>query len=75
MPKIRSLRSLKVLFFFFVMSCSEISQLANYLHNDLDNPSANIDTWLGVPVEAVCGDYRVRVIENQRYFNRWVSFQ
>ncbi|KAK9900489.1 hypothetical protein P389DRAFT_13326 [Cystobasidium minutum MCA 4210] len=49
--------------------------LADFLHTDLDNPSANIDTWLGIPVEADCGNWRVRVIEHQRYFNRWVEFQ
>ncbi|KAK9900490.1 hypothetical protein P389DRAFT_13351 [Cystobasidium minutum MCA 4210] len=50
-------------------------KLADYLHTSVDNPSANIDTWLGVPVDAVCGDYRVKVIEHQRYFNQWVEFQ
>jgi len=49
--------------------------LASYLHTSVDNPSANIDTWLGVPQDAVCGDYRVKVIEHQRYFNQWVIFQ
>lgn len=50
-------------------------QLADYLHTSLDNPSANIDTWLGIPQEAACGVYRVRVVETQRYFNQWVTFQ